>query len=487
MPDTFANPYSAQSPLGAALKNLSGVLTKPSNEAANVARLESALVDKQKRENTAALGDMLRQLGTAQYNRQAAIDAAVRAGVSPDHLGGYERYNSANQFGADDPRTSNAVVGAGGSYGSTAAGFRESEAGTNARAAATLEENRRQFDSKPTTIGTDKGPIIVRQSDAYGQPAVEDLGKVKGNVARVAVNSPGGLAGADDATQRFIGVDGKGQPTPRNYVSNGQNFITNDGLTDARTGQPLPQGGYLANAQGPAKDVGLNTAVTTDLQKQDIENQRLKGLISYTRNLAKADPNNFGVSGMVKGAVQDVNAVGANIARGLGYTGIQEAAAAARQKALASGVDPGLLSGVFDPKLPALHSAADLLVFQAASSLAGQSGRSVTDRDVKVFKQIVGDPQEWAGNQEKYLSKLDTIEQILEMNQGIVSTNLSRGTPAARPAAPGVVAPPTSPAPGAPSSAADPLAEARDAIARGAPRDAVMQRLQQNGINPAGL
>lgn len=33
----------------------------------------------------------------------------------------------------------------------------------------------------------------------------------------------------------------------------------------------------------------------------------------------------------------------------------------------------------------------------------------------------------------------------------------------------------------------DPLAEARDAIAKGAPRDAVIQRLQQNGINPAGL
>jgi hypothetical protein len=38
---------------------------------------------------------------------------------------------------------------------------------------------------------------------------------------------------------------------------------------------------------------------------------------------------------------------------------------------------------------------------------------------------------------------------------------------------------------GAPS--ADPLAAARDAIAKGAPRDKVIQRLQQNGINPGGL
>jgi len=36
-------------------------------------------------------------------------------------------------------------------------------------------------------------------------------------------------------------------------------------------------------------------------------------------------------------------------------------------------------------------------------------------------------------------------------------------------------------------AAGDPLAEARAAIAKGAPRDAVMKRLQDNGINPAGL
>jgi hypothetical protein len=34
---------------------------------------------------------------------------------------------------------------------------------------------------------------------------------------------------------------------------------------------------------------------------------------------------------------------------------------------------------------------------------------------------------------------------------------------------------------------ADPLAAARDAIAKGAPREAVLKRLQENGINPAGL
>ncbi|MEA3533230.1 hypothetical protein [Rhizobium sp. CC-YZS058] len=39
----------------------------------------------------------------------------------------------------------------------------------------------------------------------------------------------------------------------------------------------------------------------------------------------------------------------------------------------------------------------------------------------------------------------------------------------------------------APASSSDPLAAAKAAIARGAPRDAVIQRLRQNGINPEGL
>ncbi len=450
MSDTYTNPYSGDTELGAALRGLSGAIMKGPSEGQKLHQAEAALKLKQARENTAALGDVFRNYGTAGFDRGMALNNAIRAGVTADNLGGYERYGAANTYGATDPRTTNAVVGAGGSYGSTAAGFREGEAGTDRRAAATLAETVRQFDQKPMTIGTDTGPVIVPQKDAYGRPAVEDLGKVRGNAARVALNAPGGLAAADETTQRFIGAGEKGAQTPRNYVKDGQNFITKDGVTDSRTGQPLPTGGYLANAQGPAESVGLTNGVKGDLQKQDIANQRFKSLIGFTRNLAQADANNFGVTGQVKGAVQDINAVAGNVAQGLGYTSLQEAVNSARDKALANGVSPGLLSGVFDPKLPALHTAADLMVFSAAEALAGQSGRNVSDKDVKMFKDIVGDPREWAGNQHKYLSKLDTVEQILGMNAEVTSQRL-RGTVPAAQAAPGAV-PPPSVAPGAPPS-----------------------------------
>lgn len=489
MQDTMANPFTAESPIGASLRNLSQIVTRAPSEAQRIFVAEKALAARRENENRASLGDMFQQYGTPGYDPAQATNMAVRAGISPDHLGGFDRYNAATRYGATDQRTTNAAVGAGQAYSSTAGGFRESEAGTDRRAMWRLGEDRYQFDSKPMTVGTDQGPVIMRQSEAFGRPAVEDLGKVKGDAARRALNAPGGLAAADETTQRFVGAGERASTTPKNYVFQGKNFITNDGVSDARTGQPLPQGGYLATAQGDTNAVGLNSSVTTDLQKQDISNQRFKNLVGFTRNLAQADANNFGVAGIAKGFMQDAQAVAGNVAQGLGYSGVQEAVNTARQKAMAGGVDPGLLSGVFDPKLPALYTAADLMVFSAAEALAGQQGRSVSNKDVAVFKNIVGDPAEWTGNQQKFLAKLDTVEQILAMNQGVVDQRLRGGAPsAAAQAAPGVAQPPGA-APGAPPipAGADPLAAARDAITRGADRNAVIRRLQQNGINPTGL
>lgn len=63
---------------------------------------------------------------------------------------------------------------------------------------------------------------------------------------------------------------------------------------------------------------------------------------------------------------------------------------------------------------------------------------------------------------------------------------MAPGAPAAAPA-PTAPARPAAPAAAAPAPSSDPLARARDAIARGADRNAVIQRLQQAGIDPSGL
>lgn len=262
MPDTFSNPYTMDSPIGAALKNLSSVITRGPNEAQNILRAEAALKLKQQRENTVGLGEMFRSYGTPSFDPGAATDLAIRGGVSPANLGGYDRYNAATRYGAADPRTTNAAVGAGEAYSSTAGGFREGQAGQDRRTQMAIDQRNREFDNTPVAVQSPTGPVFSRRSEAIGQPAVASLADVKGGFAQQSINN-GGLANLNPTERQFVGAQGT-SGTPRNYVSNGQNFITNDGVTDSRTGQPLPQGGYLANAQGGSEEVGLTGNKTID-------------------------------------------------------------------------------------------------------------------------------------------------------------------------------------------------------------------------------
>jgi hypothetical protein len=427
---TLQNPLAYQSPIAGALSNLFKAYASGPDEAKKVYEAEAALKLQRQRQGSEAVADMVSQYGTPNYDPRSLASVFARAAMDPGKMAEYQRFLASNVNGATSPEANNAFVGAGGAYGSTAAGFREGEATKIRQTRMNNDRQLYEFNNKPVTIGTATGPMIARQSDAYGQPAVEDLGKVKGDYARRAMNQPGGFDALPQSGRVFIGADKERQQTPRMYMSpSGERLVTYDGIHDARTGIPLPAGGSLFNVQGTPDQSGLRPNVQAELQNQNIANQRFRGLLDYTRNLAQADANNFGVTGIAKGLVQDSAQIAGNIAQGLGYAGVQEAVNAVRQRATASGINPRILSGLFDPKLPALHTAADLLVYSAAQALAGQQGRNVSDRDVKIFKEIAGDPREWFGNQEKFLSKLDTMQQILDLNQNVTQQSLRSGAP----------------------------------------------------------
>jgi hypothetical protein len=220
-----------------------------------------------------------------------------------------------------------------------------------------------------------------------------------------------------------LGADGS-QRTPRNYavydeqgnvVAQG---ITLDGRTDAQTGEPIPAGEgtrrSISTAQIQTDDPSnLTTATQSKVQETELAMRRFNDLLAQTRAAAD-DPSNFGFPGFVKGTVQDVQALGEGLAAGLGYDGFDNALASVRRDiAQNPDVSADIFSGIFDPSLPKLQTLSDLLVYQAASALANQSGRSVSDRDVKIFKNIVGDPQSFFSNKEKFLSKLNTMEEMV--------------------------------------------------------------------------
>lgn len=497
MPDTFANPY-ADSPIGAALKNLSSVITHGPNDAQSVLRAEAALKLKQQRENTVGLGDMFRSYGTPAYSPAAATGMAIRAGVSPAELGGYDRYNAATTYGAADPRTDNAAVGAGGAYSSTAGAFNTNQANDLRKTQMGIAEQRYQFDNKPINVGTDQGPVITRQHEAYGQPAVDSLANVKGNAARVALNSPGGLAGTDPTTQRFIGAAGSG--TPHNYVSNGRNFITNDGVTDAGTGQPLPQGGYLANAQGGSEEVGLtgNKTIDKEVLNSRVAAQTAGAMIDrLTTSLQQPDAaRSTGYLGTVARTFNDLRS---QVEATVGVLGGQDAATSLSSPETQHAVDGAVQSifgnANFNQRAQQLGISSSIMRSQIQDlaytiAKAQDPGGRVSVDDIRRAAETVGasimDPQAAIPVLQDLKTRINTQQQIREQVTRQMFPQLRGGDAPQAPAAPAPgVAPSPAAAPGAPTS--DPLADARAAIARGADPNAVRQRLQQHGINPAGL
>lgn len=246
MADTFPNPYSDQSPIGAALAGLSKIIMTGPSEGKRIAEAEAALRLKDNREGRYSASDMLRNFGTPGFDRTGAAAALLRGGLNPEtYLGGTERYLTANQYGVADPRTTNAFVGAGGAMSGSPGGFAVDQSNAMTRHQMSLNENARQFDQKPTAIDTGQGPMFVTQQNAIGQAAPEGSDKVKGSLARRAMNSPGGIGALPQAEQRFVGAESKAENRPELYnatLADGSNVPAAwgpNGLVHAETGQKL--------------------------------------------------------------------------------------------------------------------------------------------------------------------------------------------------------------------------------------------------------
>lgn len=428
---SYANPYAYTSPIGDALGNLAKTLMSGPSEADRIAAAEKALALKQTRESTRSVADMFANWGRPGFNRNAAVSEAIIAGLKPEMLSENERYLAANQYGAAAPQTDAAARGAGGAYSSTAQAFNIDQGNAMTRAANEVAEKKRQFDMTPQQALVNGAPAFVPQSKAFETGTAPIISETEQKGTQLG-KAWGALGELPPAEQRVLGADAKpASTTPRNYVSpDGKNHITYDGITDAANGAPLPAGGYIANAQGPAKDVGLNTSVVTGLQKGDIANQNLGKLLDFTEKQINDAPDvNFGASGLAKDVVQNVAIAVTNVATGLNLKKPQEALAALQKQAAAAGVDQSIVSGAFDPKIGALNTTYGLLVYATASALAGQNGRDLSNADVIHAKDMVGDPLSLFSNKPTLLSKLATIRTLLNIQQSTIDQNLGK-TPA---------------------------------------------------------
>jgi hypothetical protein len=411
IPTTGATGYQARGGLGNSFDILTKTLMDPLTPAL---RGEALLKAQEGRESNDALRAAIggaRSTG-GLIDPYALYTAGVGSGRKADDLGGFITGIAANVRGAEDPATTNALVGEGKPYSQTYAGFKSSQDHDTAKHRMSQDTVLTADARKPYVVLGENGPTVVRQSDAYGQPAVPTLTQEQALFARRAQEQPGGIPGLKPAEQNFISAQPNSQ-SPKNYVANGQNFITFDGLTDARDGQPLPPGGHMAGIQSDVSGAGLSKTAVSGLDKAAIARERFKATLDHTRSIAQKDPTLFGVTGQARNMFQEGVALAGNVSMLFGTPSIREAQDKVRGMAASAGVSPGVLSEMFDPNLPALNSASNLLIYEGAAALAGQEGRDVSDKDIVRMKTIFGDPQSLLTSQETYLAKLNEVEKAV--------------------------------------------------------------------------
>jgi hypothetical protein len=266
--------------------------------------------------------------------------------------------------------------------------------------------------------------------------------------------------------------------------SDGVTHITYDGVTDSQTGQKLPGGGFIANAQGSAKDVGLGdptNTLKTNLETAIVANTNFVTTASALVDLAKNHPEAFGPVGAVRGIGQEAMQTGSTL---LGLVGGDGAFKQAQQAAANAGLQK-LLPEMYDPNIPKARAAYYVLLYNYASALAGQQGRSTSDKDVEMAKQGLGNPDDLLGSAQNFVTKVQTALVLSQHNIDHARFILKNGFNAVDPndanysanleavgndqknisnTAPPVTAPggpaapaPAAPAPGAPAATGGPI------------------------------
>jgi hypothetical protein len=409
--------------------------------------------------------------GGAQLNAADPITQAmmIGAGYDPSDYANMALMGAANQFGFDNPRTTNAQLGAGIAAGSTATGFNRTLAetarnnnlqsgdrryGVDVGAATTLTANdadnaaalARQNALPYSFVGPDGVPIIGTQSTAVGERPIISNTDVQGTLAQNAIMGEG-IGALDEPTQAYLGINAAStRPgTSWNYITpSGQVFITNDTAyaagTDAQ-GRPLPPDGTRGELQ--ATDMGgLAPAAKSDLDKMEFALYRLDNTATQLLGaIDAADPRSFGLAGAVadlgRGAVTAV----ANLA---GLLGVEEFSATALRQRLATApqdpndpVQPGTWDLLFNPAATELQTLGGIFLWQAAAALAGQGGRELSNADMTRVIEQFGSPTSWGTDQVRYREKIVSLQNYARDQLALIQTyRANQGAPPQGAAAP---------------------------------------------------
>ena len=170
---------------------------------------------------------------------------------------------------------------------------------------------------------------------------------------------------------------------------------------------------------------GISKSTINNGESSQVANANMRATLTSLRDVAnRSDESSFGATGYIKGKLQDATGLYKNTLSTMGFDNADDAINSARQHMIKDNIDPSILD--FDPKRTELDILSQLMVYQAAATLADQKGKGLSDNDVKHFKEIIGEPTSFFMNKDIFLTKLDVIENELGMREKVIDTTLGR-------------------------------------------------------------
>lgn len=258
----------------------------------------------------------------------AAARAGILSGLDPKNVGGYGQYLTVNRYGPASREATTATMAVpGANYGNTVAGTRESEANRikieGMRTQRLFDAERYKTDNTPQTyLDENNQPVIGRLSETFGRRPILTQNQAQGVILQ---QDMGGYTSEQRA--RAAGVAPKAPSSLYTYrTPTGGEGTTIDGVTDAHTGQPLPQGTKAIKLEGPSPE-GLtgNNEIDKRLLESRTATEQTKALITQLRQ-SLATPNAAQAIGLIGTGVSMFNNMRAQIEAGVSLVGGSSAA-----------------------------------------------------------------------------------------------------------------------------------------------------------------
>ena len=438
MASTRPNPFGSATPIGEGLANVFGAFMQaPTPEQRAKAALDIYGLQAAGKRDLAAAGydDARTQGQTIQNNALASLptldfNSPGAQGTVMQTMGG--NYSSladpflvhmARQPGVHLQNMDPLVYAKNGNAGNTFTGFREDQGRQFAQNAA---DNTRALQ---TNAADNARALQVERMQQEGLDR------------RFSVNTPAGstttLAPGNPTGQTTI----QGNPTPQTVQGEiASKFIENGGNVNQPLSPQTPLGAAFDTKNPPSDGMSLTVGADGTVQMQQGGGLPLSSSVvgdnldaqdaieSYLRTsnelrtiATQGDPTIFGTVGNIRRLFQsaatqadlalqmvgksDPNAV--KTADSVFDTVLQDLAMAGVQ-------DPT----VYGPNLTDIDKMAILAAYKAASAVANQEGRDLSNEDFSNFRTIVGDPTAWGSTKQSFLAGLNRLDRmaLLELN-----------------------------------------------------------------------